>query len=140
MGAGVKIWGSQAITGIGWLPVLLDAAGHLQIDLASTSDVNIASSDITLDTRIAFGGTTYENQKTQANNNANRFETTTKKLRDVIIKVTTYGQLFGDSSNQRFPVAAGDAIGFTKVDVSTLYFKNAASGEDGVVTILGVEE
>lgn len=51
MSAGVKVWGARNIDGVtnGWLPVLIDAAGHIQIDLASTPDVNIASSDITLD-------------------------------------------------------------------------------------------
>ena len=30
-------------------------------------------------------------------------------------------------------------MGFTKVDISTLYFKNDVAGENGVVHIIGVE-
>jgi len=87
-----------------------------------------------------FGGVTYENQDTAAADTARRFETTTKKLKDVVIRVSTYNQLFGDSSNQRYPVNAGETVSFSKVDISTLYFKNATAGQNGTVNILGTEE
>ena len=87
-----------------------------------------------------FGGATYENQGTASVDTARRFETISKKLRDVLIRVSTYAQYFGDSSNQRMEVGAGDYMWITKIDISTLYFKNKTAGENGVVTILGVEE
>ncbi|GAI95221.1 unnamed protein product [marine sediment metagenome] len=68
-----------------------------------------------------------------------RFEPTSRKLRDLIIQVSTNDQLFGNATNQRYKVAAGETIGFTQVDLSLLYFKNAAAGQNGTVNILGVE-
>jgi hypothetical protein len=90
--------------------------------------------------RETFGGTVYENQDTAAADTARRFETASKKLRDVIIQVTTAAQYFGDASAQRYLVQPNDTIGFTKVDLSTLYFKNASAGQNGIVTIIGTEE
>ena len=87
-----------------------------------------------------FGGATYENQDTATADTARRFETSGKKLRDVLIRVETYAQYFGDSSNQRLEVGGGDYMWMTKIDISTLYFKNKTAGENGVVTILAVEE
>jgi len=87
-----------------------------------------------------YSGAVYENQDTATGDTARRFETTRKFLRDVVIKVTTNAQKFGDSSNQRLELAAGDSVGFTLVDISTLYFKNASAGENGTVTIIGTED
>jgi len=87
-----------------------------------------------------FGGVVYENQNTAASDDARRFETAVKKLRDVVIRVATFNQLFGDSTNQRYPVNVGETLSFSKVDISTLYFKNASAGENGVVNIIGTEE
>ena len=89
---------------------------------------------------LVFGGNIYENENIAGDNTARRFATSTKKLRDVTIQVITYAQLFGNSSNQRYKVEAGETIGFTKVDISTLYFKNATAGQNGTVRLLGVEE
>ncbi len=88
----------------------------------------------------AFGGAVYTKVDTAAVDTARRFETTSKKLRDVIIQVATYAQLFGDSAEQAYSVGVGDTLGFTKVDISTLYFKNSAAGQNGVVRILAVLE
>ena len=90
--------------------------------------------------KSGYSGAVYENQDTASVDTARRFETTRKFLRDVVIKVTTYAQKFGDADNQRLELAAGDSMGFTLVDLSTLYFKNSVAGEDGVVTILGTED
>jgi len=49
-------------------------------------------------------------------------------------------QLFGDAAGQTFPLAAGEWMGFTKVDVSTLYFRNRTAGQNGTVRIIGVED
>ena len=87
-----------------------------------------------------FGGAIYENQNTASADTARRFETSAKKLRDVLIRVDTYAQYFGDASNQRMEVGAGDYMWITKIDISTLYFKNKTAGQNGVVTVLAVEE
>ncbi len=87
-----------------------------------------------------FGGAVYVNQDTATADTARRFEVRTKKLRDVLIKVSTYDQYFGDADNQTFLVPAGTTFGFNKLDVSTMYFKNVLAGENGVVDILGVLE
>ena len=87
-----------------------------------------------------YSGSVYENQDTAASDAARRFETTGKFLRDVVIRVQTNDQLLGDSSNQRLPLAAGDSLGFTLVDISTLYFKNKNAGQNGTVNIIGVED
>ncbi len=82
----------------------------------------------------------YHKTDTATADTARRFEVSMKNLKDVIIQVATYAQLFGDSGSQAYRVEAGDTFGFTKVDISTLYFKNATAGENGVVRILAVEE
>jgi hypothetical protein len=87
-----------------------------------------------------FGGNVYSKTMTMSDNDATRFETTAKKLRDVIIIATDNNMLFGETGVEVYPVAAGSTIGFTKVDISMLYFKNASAGSNGTVTILGVEE
>ncbi|MFO8143932.1 MAG: hypothetical protein R6T78_04590 [Dehalococcoidales bacterium] len=87
-----------------------------------------------------YGGGVYHNHNTGSSDAARRFETAEKKLRDVIVRVEDYGQLFGDESGQDFPVGAGEWLGFTQVDVSTLYFRNSGSGENGTVHIIGVED
>lgn len=87
-----------------------------------------------------FGGDVYSKTMTMTDDNATRFETSSKKLRDIIIIVTTYGMLLGELGVEVYPVAVDETIGFTKVDINTLYFKNATAGQNGVITILGVEE
>lgn len=108
--------------------------------------VTATGDEVTDDTHDAirgleqFGGAIYENQNTASADNARRFETSAKKLRDVVIQVSTNAQLLGGATNQRYVVGAGETIGFTKVDISTLYFKNATAGQNGTVNIIGVEE
>jgi len=87
-----------------------------------------------------FGGNVYENQDTAVADTARRFETSSKKLRDVTIRVTTASQYFGNSSNQRYKVDPNDTMTISRIDISTLYFKNVTAGQNGTVTILGVEE
>ena len=87
-----------------------------------------------------FSGAVYENQNTATADTARRFETSAKKLRDVVLQVATYAQLFGDSNNQRYSVQVGETLGFTSIDISTLWFKNASAGQNGTVRILGMEE
>ncbi|MBA7529120.1 hypothetical protein ES705_21312 [subsurface metagenome] len=89
---------------------------------------------------IGFAGAVYENEDTATTDDPRRFETSSKKLRDLIIQVSGNDQLFGNAANQRYKVAVGEAIGFTQVELSLFYFKNAAAGQNGTVNILGVEE
>ncbi len=108
--------------------------------------VTATGDEITNDTLDAmnmlekFGGATYVKSDTAASDAARRFETSSKKLRDVVIRVATNNQLLGTSALQVYPVNVGETAGFGKLDVSTLYFKNATAGQNGTVQILGVEE
>jgi len=86
-----------------------------------------------------YGGEVYVNSDIATADTARRFETSSKKLKDIIIIVKTHDQLFGDSSGQTYPVGAGETFGITQIDISTLYFKNATAGQNGVVHILAVE-
>ena len=90
--------------------------------------------------KSGYSGKVYVKSDTAAADTARHFETSSKFLRDVIISVKTNNQLFGDASGQTFPLAAGESMGFTLVDISTLYFKNASAGQNGTVHIIGVED
>jgi len=90
--------------------------------------------------KSGFTGNVYVNSDTATADTARRFETTKKLLRDVVIRVRTKNQLFGDADGQTFPLDAGEGMGFVLVDISTLYFKNAVAGENGTVYILGTED
>lgn len=114
--------------------------------LDTTSVYQILDADIVSeftdlkDKGLGFGGVVYENEDAAASDAARRFETASKKLRDIVIQVETNDQLFGNAANQRFKVTAGSSLGFTQVDLSTLYFKNATAGQNGTVRIIGVGE
>jgi len=69
---------------------------------------------------------------------ARRFETVSTRLIDAYITVATQNQLFGTSAAQTFPVAVGETIHFSRIDISTLYFKNANG--NGTVSILAARE
>lgn len=86
------------------------------------------------------GGDTYSKTMTMSDNNATRFESSAKTLRDVIILVETNPMLLGLSGTEVFPVAADGTIGWAKVDISTLYFKNKTADLNGKITILGVAD
>jgi hypothetical protein len=75
-----------------------------------------------------------------SDDNPTRFETSAKKIRDCVILVETFPMLMGETGVVVYPVAVGDRLGFTKIDLSTLYFQNAGAGNNGKITILGVEE
>lgn len=95
---------------------------------------------IGIDEALDFNGQVYSKSMTMTSDSVTRFETASKKLRDIIIIVTTQAMLLGELGVEVCPVAANGTIGFTKVDISTLYFKNAGAGQNGTITILGVEE
>ena len=87
-----------------------------------------------------FSGAVYVNSNTATDDTARRFETTSKKLRDVVLRVATNSQLLGTSASQVYPVNVGETVGISKLDISMLYFKNATAGQNGTVQILAVEE
>ncbi len=89
---------------------------------------------------LRAGGDTYSKTMTMSADNATRFETAEKSLRDVVILVETNPMLLGKTGVEVFTVAAGSTIGWAKVDISTLYFKNAGAGNNGKITILAVAD
>ena len=89
---------------------------------------------------VRAGGDTYSKTMTMSDDNATRFEATEKSLRDVVILVETNPMLLGSTGVEVFPVATNGSIGWSKVDISTLYFKNAGAGNHGKITILGVAD
>jgi len=86
------------------------------------------------------GGDTYSKTMTMTDDNATRFETAEKSLRDVVISVETNPMLLGKTGVEVFTVATNGSIGWGKIDISTLYFKNAGVGNNGKITILAVED
>ena len=87
---------------------------------------------------IGFRGAAYAKADTASADTARRFETAEKKLTWAAIQVTTQSQLFGDSSTQTVTYAAAATFELENVDISTLYFKNAAAGQNGTVSIVGI--
>lgn len=119
--------------------VEVNASSELLLALAAIGSTALTSRDISGD-GLGFDGTPYENEKTQANDNPNRFETTALKLKGGLIRVTTHDQLFGDATNQRFLVEAGQVIAFSYLDISKVYFKNANAGDNGVINIFAARD
>jgi len=87
-----------------------------------------------------FTGAVYHNEHIMVNDSAYRFESTTTKLRDMVLIVSEQDLVMGDSSNQSFPLAVEDTIGFTKVDLSTMYFRNASTGTNTKINLVGTRE
>lgn len=105
-----------------------------------TGTILAAGTNIIGSVKDEFGGNTYSKTMTMTDDNATRFEASAKKLRDAVIIVETHPMLLGETGVEVYPMAATDRLGFTKIDISTLYFKNAGAGNNGKITILGVEE
>ena len=77
------------------------------------------------------------------------FTATTKKIRDLVIKNThaTHGIVIGENQadvatfrSTNFVLAAGSSIGFTQVDLNTLYYCTETNTEEPTVRLIGVEE
>ncbi len=81
----------------------------------------------------------YSKSDTAGADAARRMEATTTILKHAFIQVTTQAQLFGDVTTQTVSVAAGATIQMENVDLSSLYFKNAAAGQNGTVSIMGTK-
>lgn len=90
--------------------------------------------------RTLFSGDVYSSTLTMTANTPVRFETKDLKLLDVVVIVETHSMLLGKHDAVVYPVDAGDTVGFTMVNLSTLYFKNATAGSNGKISILGVKK
>ena len=127
-----------------WYFPVVDSDGNMVVGagtaLIGKVGIDQTTPGTTNGVRVTFGGAVYENEDTATADTARRFETASTKLRDVIIQISGYGQLFGTATNQRYLLDVGDTWNLKKVDISTLYFKNATAGQNGVVNIIGVRE
>ncbi|MCK4414911.1 MAG: hypothetical protein KAY32_15360 [Candidatus Eisenbacteria sp.] len=90
--------------------------------------------------KVLFSGDVYSNQLTMTDDNSARFETEDVMLLDVVVIVETYAMLLGKHDAVVYPVGKGATVGFTMVNLSTLYFKNAVAGSNGKISILGVKK
>lgn len=87
---------------------------------------------------IGFRGQIYAKSDTATSDAGRRFETTEKKLSWCVIQVTTKSQIFGTESTYPVTYAADTSFQMENVDISTLYFANAAAGQNGTVSIMGI--
>lgn len=86
-----------------------------------------------------FTGTVRALQYTATDDAAHPVTATSLKLADVIIKCAGNGAIVGDADHQYLELAVGDVLGLTKIDISTLYVKNATAGQNTTLNIIGVE-
>ena len=109
--------------------------GTIQTDIATVkADIALVKAS------VSNAGTAYCKTDTAASDAARRFETAEKKIMNASIQVTTNSQLFGQVDGILYQIDPGDTKSLGNIDISTLYFKNATAGQNGTVTILGVEE
>jgi len=88
---------------------------------------------------VEGSGKTYVNKIVMTDDEAHRFETAEKILADITIIVVGAAILFGNSNAQTYPVSVESTLGYSSIDISSLYFKNAEVGVNGTVHILAVE-
>lgn len=104
---------------------------------STPSGERIDGKDVMLNS-LRFGGDVYESEHTMTDDLPYRFSSTSLKLRGAVILISTYDVLIGDISNQRYPKSAGSSLTVDKLDISTLYFKNAIAGNNTKINIIGV--
>ena len=90
--------------------------------------------------KTLFSGDVYSNSMTMTDNVAHRFESKDILLLDVVIIVETNNMLLGRHDNVVYPVDAEETVGFTMLNLSALYFKNAVADSNGKISILGVKK
>lgn len=86
----------------------------------------------------SFSGDVYENEHTMTTDDAYRFESSEKQLKSGVVLISTQNALLGDITNQRYPKSAGTSMSIDFADLSKLYFKNAAAGQNTKINIIGV--
>ena len=87
---------------------------------------------------IGFRGQIYAKSDTAVSDAGRRFETSEKKLTWCFIQITTNAQIFGTEETYPVNYAANESFELENVDISTLYFANAAAGQNGTVSIMGI--
>ena len=121
---------------------LLNSSG-LNIDPAIESEYDTVLDDIK--TATEFSGAVYSKQQTSTNALVAVGAT---KLRDVIIKNTDaanaidLGESAVDATAFRaasMELAAGEATGFTQVDLATLFILSSIAGSHAKISVMGVE-
>ncbi|RZN38116.1 MAG: hypothetical protein EFT35_05110 [Methanophagales archaeon ANME-1-THS] len=104
----------------------------------SQEDGNLSSAAYSLTSLKAAipSGAVYE-KYSGLSDTANRFESTSLLLHDLIVRVRNNACLVGNQSAQDIPFSADESFGFQEVDMSTLYFKNLTQNTTSTVYILG---
>jgi len=88
---------------------------------------------------VRFSGQVYHNF-ISGGPNASRFESSSLLLRDFVISCTEQDMALGDSSNQSVVLTKGTAWGGAKLNLNSLYFKNASANITGNLGILATRE
>lgn len=87
----------------------------------------------------ALKGEIYAKSDEATDDSARRFEDVATILVWAAIQVTVKDTLFGDVSSQPVKYVVDEKFELRNVDVSTLYFKNADTGQNGTVSIVGIK-
>ena len=85
----------------------------------------------------AVFGRIYENELTLTTDEPQRFHDKKTMVSDVIVYVSVNAMVFGNESNQRFPVAPCGSFSLRECDLSSLWFRNAAVGANAKISIIG---
>lgn len=86
-----------------------------------------------------FNGQLYHNFS-GGNDNASRFESSSLLVRDFTILCKTQNMNLGDSSNQSYILAVDGTWKGTKLDLSSLWFRNSSTATNGYLAILATKE
>ena len=130
------------------------ATDEISVDIkTAVESLDTNAFDAATDTvKQGFGGNVFNMPVTVAmvtDDAKHAFAATTKKLRDVLIKNThaTDSLMIGENQadvatirSENFELAAGEAIGFVMVDISTLYYCTKVNAEEPTARLIGVEE
>lgn len=126
------------------------------VDLALESTLGSVDTELTaqgveqdkLVVAMEWTGTPYSTPKTSTNA-VQKFEATTKKLRDIVIRNTdaanavdigVYNATPATFRGASFELAAGAAIGFKEIDLTLLGIISSVDGNHAIVHVLGVTE
>lgn len=82
-------------------------------------------------------GRVYENEHVMENDEPFRLFNEKTMLSDVVIYVSTNALVVGSETNQRFPLTVGASLSLRVIDLSGLWFRNAAVGSNGKFNIIG---
>ena len=117
--------------------VNVDEEGNIGVSPDSIEDIVDPLDSIS---RSLGCGRIFNATLTMADDNATVFTLEETLIKYAKIVVTGHNMLFGDSVSQLFEVEADGELELPKFDLSRLWFRNAGAGQNGTVTIIGVEE